>query len=248
MRFVAEHWLTLLGIGTTIVFGVVAIVFYLRGRRIKRPVFFSRTVEIASRSHDMPKMKMIYEDVPVERITVTRVAFLNAGNETIDGEDIAPRDTIQIRFPDGVRVLDATIAIQKNPANDFTLLTSEDRDRVSIVFDYMDRFEGCVIQIVHNGPSECKVTCSGSIKGAGNVISVNPEAEEKKRRTFFVICSQVAVFAAAGLTILAPEPWNFLGLIGFFALWVCVMLVLGIAGFVSRGREPQGFDWYKAHV
>jgi len=121
--------------------------------------------DLASR---IESLEMSYRGKKIETATVTRVLFWNAGRETIHGTDMAEADPLTIRTKKGCEILDARVTQMKKPANQFTVVLGQDSE-VRIGFDYIDRNEGAVIQLIHTGRSSDDIQVLGTIKGVGTL-------------------------------------------------------------------------------
>src|SRR3990167_2419551 len=83
---------------------ILAIVFYLRSKREKRPTYqvYNRTL-IEGVHTELSDLKVLYKNEPQKRVTVTKLAFWNAGRETINRVDIVDTDILRIEVPADAR-------------------------------------------------------------------------------------------------------------------------------------------------
>lgn len=114
-------------------------------------------------------LKIIYFNQQIENLTITKILFWNRGYETINRLDIPQLDPLTIRVKNGLEILDAKIIYMNNPANQFSLIFSDDISYITLEFDYVDKDEGAIVQVMHTGTSESDVQISGTIKGAGKL-------------------------------------------------------------------------------
>ena len=159
---------------------ILAIAFYLKSKREKIPTFqtYSRTL-IQGRDSELSDLKILYKNELQERVTVTKLAFWNAGRETINRVDIADSDILRIEVPAGVRVLDVKLLQQSELSNEFNLgsvenaANSENQSKIPLSFEYVDYRNAVVIQLVHTGDCATKMRLLGKIKGAERIARVS---------------------------------------------------------------------------
>jgi hypothetical protein len=157
----------------SIVIGLVgiglAVLFYLKSRRIKRLSYslwsFTLLRDFKAQIEDL---SISYGERQIPSLTVTKVALWNSGNVTIQRSDIATADQLRIAAREGCKILDVAVLHAPNPANLFDV--TRQGCRVLINFDFLDSREGGVVQVLHSGKSSADVAITGSIKGAGRPI------------------------------------------------------------------------------
>ena len=156
---------------------ILAIVFYLRSKREKRPTYrvYNRTL-IEGVHTELSDLKVLYKNEPQKRVTVTKLAFWNAGRETINRVDIVDTDILRIEVPADARVLDTKLLQQNEPSNKFYLGPIEksanglDTTKIPLSFEYVDYRNAALIRIVHTGNYETKIRVHGKIKGVEQII------------------------------------------------------------------------------
>jgi len=121
---------------------------------------------IRDRLRALTSLRITYKDEIVTDLSLARIALWNRGRETINSDDIAPKDPLRIEVPVGARVLEASLDFVTSPVNGFTISLDEDRRAVAINFDYMHTNEGCVLSIYHTS-TEVPPAVLGTIKGVG---------------------------------------------------------------------------------
>lgn len=173
-------------IGTLI--GVVglafAIVTWNISRRRKELFAIKRTYQIINKGvYTIQKLKILFDEKPVEDLTITNFTIWNKGNGTIEKDNIVTDYPLCIASKNSKesRILNAEIIEQSEPANKFSIETNP--DKVVLDFDYVDKNDGVTIQIIHSGSSsDLYVDCK--IKG-GNLsqdIVKKTSSKGKKKR------------------------------------------------------------------
>lgn len=90
---------------TSFVIGIVGILmsllFYIKSKKDKRPVFSKQTYRLIQKNTTtLKKLKVLCNDKQVEKLTLTKFAFWNADKETIRRIDIAANNPIVIMLHD----------------------------------------------------------------------------------------------------------------------------------------------------
>lgn len=144
---------------------ILSVYYYLKSRKEKIPVFSKQSFQLIQKSiTGLDKLEVKYNDQRVDKLTLTKVAFWNSGRETIRKEDVVQRDPIKITTKEDLLIYDHKI-ISSNPKNNFTLERINDQT-INIYFDYMDHFQGIIINIYHNGQKSDDIQLEGTIIGA----------------------------------------------------------------------------------
>jgi len=148
----------------------LAIYLAIKSRREKRPRYAMRSYNIINKIvSKVPSLQMSYSGYgdPIDTLTVTKVLFWNAGNETINKQDIVKMDSLSIYAVDKTVILEAGIIQLSKTANQFDVRLSRDKSHVTLSFDYLDSGDGAVIQLFHTGKGSKQLQVRGLIKGAG---------------------------------------------------------------------------------
>jgi hypothetical protein len=165
---IREHLELIIGIiGVTI--GLFSIVYC---RKPKKLSYILKTVEVAKKQEEIPRLKISYEDKPVEILSSSEVAIFNDGSRVIHGSDISRRDPLRIITSKDFRVFDPTFSYIRNKANDFSLEEIEEGNVISISFDYMNSGDGCIIKFLHDGATSDDISVAGSLKGVQKLVRI----------------------------------------------------------------------------
>lgn len=147
--------------------GMMGLIVALVAWRRKRPYYRQKSLAIVRDFNKMfDTLQIIRDGEPVENITITKIAFWNAGRDTIKDDDVATKDPISIVLGEGLKILeDPKLRGNLDPANNIRVSPSTDLTKVNCKFEYLSKHEGFVVEIVHNGLSKSDVTLQGTIKG-----------------------------------------------------------------------------------
>lgn len=155
------------GLVITITAIILAIVFYSRSKKVRKPRFYVRSHNLVTDfSSKITKLKMLYGDMQIDRLTVSKIAFWNDGTETIDKVDIANAEPLRIEAVGSYDILDANVIKEINPVNKFHVEIINKKE-VRILFDFLDKGQGGAIQIVHTGKGSSDIKVDGFVKGGG---------------------------------------------------------------------------------
>jgi hypothetical protein len=153
--------------------GVVGLIATIRAQRVRRPVYAIREQRLVTAAVSaLPGLAITFGGHPVENLTVTRIAFWNAGSETISKEDVPPLDPIRISATAPAEILDATVLTVTDAVNDCRLV--QETGDFHVLFEYLDHQEGLLMQIIHTGATDKSISVSGRTKGAKSVRLVSP--------------------------------------------------------------------------
>jgi hypothetical protein len=175
-----------------------------------------------------------------------KIAFWNAGNDTIDNQDVPIAEPLTIHVINESQILDAKVIYRKNPANQLTISLSSDKTFINLKFDYIDKEEGGVIQKIHTGKSNEDIEIHGLIKGVGkinkksvtNILSSPskpPSAKMRKSIRYFMALT----FFGMPFFIISEILKGKTDLISSGFL---VLLYWGLGYFIFKRRLPKGFD------
>lgn len=101
----------------------------------------------------------------VEDLNRCLLALWNKGSRTLRGSDIVDSDQTRVVFPAGSRVLDAGVIESTRQSIGFTAIIDETDRNVLIKFDFLDRGDGGLIQILYQGDPDLRPEVTGSIRG-----------------------------------------------------------------------------------
>lgn len=121
---------------------------------------------ITSNKTILTKLDILYNGTPVNNLTVTKIVFWNNAFPTINAIDIVKASPLLISAKEG-SLLDVSIINGHQSSNCITTTDIKD-NKSSISFDYLDRKEGGIVQIIHTGNSY-DISLSGKLKG-GKIV------------------------------------------------------------------------------
>jgi len=228
------------------VFGIILAViglistyyFYKKSNKVKKPYYQIRSYNlIRDFVSNIQDLEIRYAGELIENLTVSRIAFWNAGNETIDKDDIVESDPIAIATHRDFKILKPEIIAVNDNANNFSIV----RDVTSILginFDYIDENNGIVIQIFHTGKSSEDIDVIGKIKGAGVPKNVPSSAKDFTKSMILIFTPIVILSALMEIFLLNSFDLFTLIMVSFSVFIVLIFLFLILALFISAFGKP----------
>ena len=127
---------------------------------------------IRKKKSKFDKLNITYNNQAVEDLCVSRFTIWNSGNKTLNSFDIVKTKELTIHAVDDNKILDVELIKCSEETNQFEIKIIDDKT-VKILFDYVDKSDGIVIQLIHTGePScmsiDCKIKGGKSIKNKVN--------------------------------------------------------------------------------
>lgn len=255
-----NQWLNLVFLVLAVLSIIISIFLFRKSRKSKKPLFDKRSINVISeRIKNIGGIQVNYKGENIDNLTVTKIAFWNGGNETLNESDQAPTDKLRIELNREYRVLEAEVIFQSDKTNNITIehLSKE----IGISFDYLDENQGGIIKFTHTGKNSSDVNLIGTFKGSHNLKRVNSGFFDLGISVIF----KLPYFGTATDRLQKMKffqksfPWFVLltgiGLsIGYFfsdrekpdsiALLVMglVYLILGLIMVFSKTSMPKGFE------
>jgi hypothetical protein len=221
---------------------ILACIFYKKSRKIKFPCYTVKSHNlIKDFINEIDALQIIYAGSPIKNFTISRIVFWNAGNDTINKNDIVDADPIAIYAKNNNKLLRATIIKCIEGSNKFKLGEIYNDNKLNIDFDYIDENNGIAIQVFHTGKTDSDIEVCGKIKGVGKVILVNIN-----NYNILYILKLLAITILAPIALISLILWGLhpflsnsrliVAFVGISILWLLVPLSL--IGLVN-GRFPH---------
>lgn len=190
----------------------------------------------------------------IKDLTVTKVIFWNEGKETIHQNDIATAKPLQIMIKNKCKIISSKIIYTKKSENLFEINLSEDNSYIDVNFEYIDKNEGIVIQILHTGRSRDDILYEGALKGCKLkyrnlvrtkkvVIPLNLPIIKSKEIAFDFI---PWYFSLMSIMLIIPILRDYLNQqVVLGQLYITIFMILCLASLMYldfRRRIPTGFE------
>jgi hypothetical protein len=231
--FINNNLYNLLGITTGVIGVILAIVFYIKSKKIKKPFYsLSSFCLVNERFADNPDIKIKFKDESIETLTVTKVAIWNGGRDTINKSDIPLNTGIKVHTTNGITIYCADIIYNSDTANNFSLIHDNSKNEIIIDFDYFDYDQGVIIKIFHSGTSSKNINLTGKVKGVGCFVEIpdpkmhNSPIDRDAHKFNFILYLFMSIMFILGTIFMKTIGAKILS--GFFGFVFAISIVIDI--------------------
>ena len=160
---------------------ILAIVFYLKSKEKKAFSYCLRSSSLIRRKkRKLEKLSVTYNGRQIDNLCVSRFTIWNSGNTTLNNNDMVVSKELTITADDESTLLDVELIACSEETNKFSVQLI-DEHTAKVLFDYADKREGVVIQILHTGNGDslqikCKI--KGGMPIANFVNEIIPTNHE----------------------------------------------------------------------
>ncbi len=227
IRWIIDNLLWIIAVIITL---VTTYYFYRKSLKIKKPMFSKISFNLIENSlSSLDDLRIEFKNKTVNNLTITNFAFWNHGNDTIRNVDIPTNEPLVIKSIDEFEILDARIKCFNNKANNI-IVTIINTQTIQLSFEYLDQYDGAIIQIIHTGHNSESIKIEGQIIGSKKITEIqsfHTEGNKGKniiKSSFLDIAASAMgaaiVAAIAALLKLIREPNNII----FFDFFIVFLL------------------------
>ena len=160
----ASPGLSLVGLVVGALSLITGCVFYYKSRRVRIPKYQVLSTTLVEGDSDQPDgLTFAFKGVPQNRVTVSKLLFWNQGDETIRRADLVAADPLRFTLH-GAELLDLRV-VASSASSCGVGVNTEAANTFSMTFDYLDRDDYAIIQVVHTGSQYSRIKCSGRVLG-----------------------------------------------------------------------------------
>lgn len=105
---------------------------------------------IYNQKKSFEKINVFYEEKPIENLYVSKIAIWNSGNRVLKESDFVKDNFLEIALGDNCSILESNIITKTEESNSFKLTKTDDRE-IIVNFDYAEKNDGIVLQMIHTG-------------------------------------------------------------------------------------------------
>jgi hypothetical protein len=159
---------------------LLALFSYLKGKKEKSPCYstYSRNI-IREYISSIENLEIKYSGQKIENLTISKIAFWNAGKEIINWDDIVESAPLSIHSKNGYEILGKKIIASNESTNKFSLVDMVDKAVINIKFDYIWKNNGFVALVYHTGKSNADIEICGKLKSVDKLKHISRETLEK---------------------------------------------------------------------
>lgn len=200
---------------------ILAVIFYFKTRKVKLPVYILRSFNLFnSELKKTENIEIKYLGENIKNLTASKFIFWNGGRATIDKSDIPESSKLTIKTKGNVVIYGAEVIFSTNESNRISIDRTFNKNEIVVNFEYLDRYQGAIVKILHSGESSNDLEISGIVKGVGN-FQVSEDDPNQEPLAIKII---MAIFTVA--TILGGILSNKLG-------WKISLIILGAVFTIS---------------
>lgn len=185
--------------GGTIIGIVLAIVFFQKSKEKKEFTYCLRSCSlIRKKQKKFEKLSISYDGRQIDDLCVSNFTIWNSGNRTVNERDMVVSKELTITAIENNKILDVEILKCSEETNKFSIRLL-DEHTVKILFEYVDKMEGVVIQAIHTGTNKsliigCKIKGGKPVKHYSNCT---PSKNKVANRCILVVsCVLMLTFFA----------------------------------------------------
>lgn len=162
---------------------ILAFYIYKKSKASIGPRYLTKSSQVINKnsiSHNKD-IKVLYKEEKVSSLTITKLAFWNAGNTWFKSDYAARRDPLRIEIGGDFEFLDFDV-LYKNGANGVDLnyqqiekdgVIIENKKIINISFDYFAPTHGFVVKLYHTANSGASVKVNGSLISGEKIERIN---------------------------------------------------------------------------
>lgn len=162
-----------LSIGLGILGVVLAILFYLKSKNKKLPLYEIRSYNIISNKIEDYKnyLEVSYKNKKVDNLTISKIVIWNSGNTTILKEDIPKSNNFSILLNENSKIFDFSVIY--NDDIDRALNLKKKNKKILIDFNYLEPKTGFILKLIHSGENSNSIVISGKVIGGSFIERIN---------------------------------------------------------------------------
>lgn len=224
----------------------------------ERPCWAIRSSNIIKDySSSIPGLSIEFRGVKVKNLPISKILFWNSGADPIRSQDIPSSNPLRIEVTDeDLSILGVSIIADNNPASEFGHTLMEGKKYVQLEFNYLNKNNGAVIEVIHSGLSSSDIIVDGEIIGPGKPIKRIVTQERTKWTDIMtgiiaVVFMGLIIFVIGGSIVQAWEREQYMiaamGLVGTTGL--TIMMGYGVRHMIGRWLNtvdiPSGLEKYR---
>ena len=158
----------IVGLGLTVLFGLLSVVLYFRTRLYKRLTFTFDQSELHTKTH--PEIRITFRDRQVENLSRLRAVCWNSGSQEIRSEDLPERGSPSVVFSDATVL---SVAHGGSTQDTGFLVEQHDQHSVSVRFAFLNPGDYGLFEVLY----EAEPSKAPTVNFLARVIGGRPTAD-----------------------------------------------------------------------
>lgn len=138
-----------------------------RGKKRTLSIVCATYPLVMSGKLEIPGVEVSYQGKEVDDLSITRFSFWNSGKRAFMKSDLAYGEVIRLYWDESIELFDAQLIKVTDESNKLRLditeggrnsentdCDSQGKNNLSIKFDYMNRGDGAILQVIHTGDAK----------------------------------------------------------------------------------------------
>lgn len=182
-----ENWFSvftfIVGISVSWLFGVLSL--RPREKQLRYSIDNSRLVSQHVENH--PELSIKFKGYGEAFETVSVAHIFVWGKTYIDKKDISNNTPLKIEMKGTAKVLSCPIVYSTDGVEKVEVTRTNERDSARIQFDYINRDEGFIVELLHTGDSTSSLDLSGKVKNGQLINSTALKPSKLTRWTLLIV-------------------------------------------------------------
>lgn len=171
--FFSDNKSEIISIGIGIMGIILAILFYLKSIRAKKPTYSLQTFSLVDNwLSQIESLEIKYNGTLVHNLSLTRIYFWNNGSLPITKNDFAENDRLRVRMVDKNDKIYGFQMIHAKKHNS-VIPNIDDQNVLYINFDFLNKHDGTILSIYHSGKKSNDLIVEGTFIGADEIKEYN---------------------------------------------------------------------------
>lgn len=201
--------------------------FYIKARERVIPRYLLNYGPLLGQTSDAARrVSFLFDGEKIENLNRCLLVLWNKGSRTLLRSAVVESDRIRIVFPEKATALGAGVVKSTRAAIALGGSIDEDGRSVVVDFDFLDKDDGGVIEILYQGDPGCRPVVTGSIRGVpgglrspifGDVLTYDDNEDPSTWRGWIILLVTLVVFGGCSgfvFGITYPLTVIFLTLLG----------------------------------
>lgn len=142
---------------------IIAVIIYLKQKKAPKPIYIIRNnILIENTCNRIKDLDLTFKNNSIDNVVVTKIAFLNVGNESIDYRDVSTKTKLYFNIPNNSKILSTKIMEVIPNTIPFSIQTKDDSN-IELIFQYLDKNQGVILQIIHTCIQTDRIKIIGEI-------------------------------------------------------------------------------------